>query len=193
MGAVTFEQYVDGTDIDDAFREGRSAAADEHGHGGYSGTLAEKDDYVVITRTLMTLDDAVDLADTLLVRADPRIGDKWGPAGAIPVRQPTRTIVIDGLSGTIAAGYFLDRDALSVAVRVAEERGLIPAGAAVTQGRLQSYRRAPDPTQYRHTWSRPAPVAYTDGVAELTVQKTPAELAGQTLPDGWLFFGFASH
>jgi hypothetical protein len=89
VGAWVFEQYADGVDIAVAFAGARRAAADEHGHGGYSGTIAEKDDYVVITHQLMSLDEAHQLARGLIDRQDRRINDKWGPAGAIPVRNST--------------------------------------------------------------------------------------------------------
>lgn len=89
MGAAVFEQYADGTDVVVAFADARRAAADEHGHGGYSGTLAEKDNYVVVTHQSMSLDQARQLARDLIDRQDRRINDKWGPAGAIPVRSST--------------------------------------------------------------------------------------------------------
>jgi len=106
MGAEIFSTYQSGKDVAQAFREAVNAAAWEHGHGGYTGTLAEKDDYVVIggdgaelqprmnwTRlevewpdaTPVSLGQAQATADRLLDEADPRVDDKWGPAGAIAV------------------------------------------------------------------------------------------------------------
>ena len=89
MGATTFETYRDGTDVQAAFHDAVQDAAWEHGHGGYTGTIAEKSDYVIITDEPMDSADASRLAGDLLDRNDPRVADKWGPAGAIPVRQPT--------------------------------------------------------------------------------------------------------
>jgi hypothetical protein len=86
VGAWAFEQYADGSDVAAAFRAARDAAVVEHGHGGYSGSIAEKHDYVVITRQVMDLHDAYRLARELIERQDSRVDDKWGPAGAIPVR-----------------------------------------------------------------------------------------------------------
>ena len=42
MGAVTFEVLAFGKTADDAFRNAVEDAKDMHGHGGYTGTIAEK-------------------------------------------------------------------------------------------------------------------------------------------------------
>jgi hypothetical protein len=89
VGASTFETYGDGTDVHAAFHDAVEQAGWEHGHGGYTGTIAEKTDYVIITREPMSYDDASRLASDLIHGDDPRVADKWGPAGALPVRQPT--------------------------------------------------------------------------------------------------------
>ena len=47
MGAMYFSQVGIGRDVSDAFHTAREQAGWEHGHGGYTGTLAEKYDYVV--------------------------------------------------------------------------------------------------------------------------------------------------
>jgi hypothetical protein len=49
MGAVDFQTHALGKDVGEAFREAVSYARYMHGHGGYSGTIAEKGDYVLIT------------------------------------------------------------------------------------------------------------------------------------------------
>jgi hypothetical protein len=54
MGAATFETYRDGADVSAAFRNAVEEAGWEYGHGGYTGTIAEKDDYVIITRCRRT-------------------------------------------------------------------------------------------------------------------------------------------
>lgn len=48
MGATTFETYGMGRDVDSAFRAARDHAFYMHGHGGYTGTLAEKGSYQVV-------------------------------------------------------------------------------------------------------------------------------------------------
>lgn len=85
MGASDFSQYQKGSAVADAFHDAVENARFEHGSGGYSGTLAEKGDYVVLERTPLERSAAYALADRLMSADDPRISDKWGPAGAIPV------------------------------------------------------------------------------------------------------------
>lgn len=81
MSAMTFEQYQEGADIRVAFREAVGLAAYEHGHSGYTGSLAEKSEWVVTWHDPVPLDEApVDFDD-------PRVADKWGPAGAIRIRD----------------------------------------------------------------------------------------------------------
>lgn len=90
MGADTFIEIGTGTDVQVVFQELRTAAAYEYGHGGYTGSLAEKDS--VIELPVAPFADqaaAVDYAQKLLgdwKGTDPNtalIDDKWGPAGAI--------------------------------------------------------------------------------------------------------------
>lgn len=49
MGADQFMENGKGKDVMDAFQKAVDQAAYEHGHGGYSGSLAEKRSYVEIT------------------------------------------------------------------------------------------------------------------------------------------------
>jgi hypothetical protein len=86
MGADTFTQFHPGEQpSQDAFRQARDQARYDHGHAGYSGTLAEKDSCVVINEEGLSMQDAVDRAEELVSMEDPRINDKWGPAGAIRI------------------------------------------------------------------------------------------------------------
>lgn len=181
MGAWEFETYVDGEDATAAFDTARRDAAFEHGHGGYSGTIAEKDSYVIVTDAITDPDEAETLARALIARDDPRVANKWGPAGAIPVRQPTRTVRVDDLVGS-ATSYRLDPAELDRVAGIARDRGLINPAETVTAGHLVTATR-------NRAGRRPG---YTGGVAELTVRRSPADLRAQTRPDGWLFFGLAS-
>lgn len=85
MGAADFMQYQKGSAVADAFNDAVQEARFEHGSGGYSGTLAEKGDYVVLERSPLERSAAYALAERLMSNDDSRIRDKWGPAGAIPV------------------------------------------------------------------------------------------------------------
>lgn len=98
MGATTFREFQAGSDVKDAFSEAVSDARYMSGAGGYSGTLAEKGSYVVITTERRLGPHAADdLARRLIAGGDPRIADKWGPAGAIavyPSEETTRTVTV---------------------------------------------------------------------------------------------------
>ncbi|MGW0897667.1 hypothetical protein ACWD0G_11830 [Streptomyces goshikiensis] len=89
MGAITFFEIVIGDDVDKAFNQIRDEALREHGHGGCSGSIAEKDDYVVIDDVRRSQAHAIGQAMELISANDPRIDDKWGPAGALPLTTPT--------------------------------------------------------------------------------------------------------
>jgi hypothetical protein len=111
MGATTFSNFGKGTDAKEVFRELTERARWAHGHGGYTGTIAEKRSFTVITdkpeavlarlsaqehsHARRVLADAIAggskaniaraLADALLDLGDTRVDDKWGPAGALQV------------------------------------------------------------------------------------------------------------
>lgn len=101
MGSTTFEAYGGGVYPDVTFRELREEAAHECGHGGYTGSIAEKDSYVVIQREPVTYAHARLMARQLINSGDERVDDKWGPAGAIPVvadsavKTRNRTVTFD--------------------------------------------------------------------------------------------------
>lgn len=86
MGAQEFSNLVPGDTVREAFSKGVDQAAWEHGHGGYTGSLAEKHSYVVINPgKVYSKEDAFELSDKLLEDDDDRVNDKWGPAGALEV------------------------------------------------------------------------------------------------------------
>lgn len=81
MGADTFVEKAEGKDAKSAFNQAVSDAAWECGHGGYTGTIAEKRSFVMID--LPEGKDPVAYANELIDSNDERIDDKWGPAGCI--------------------------------------------------------------------------------------------------------------
>jgi hypothetical protein len=84
MGSEQFITAAEGATVKDAFGAARGEAAYERGHGGYTGTIAEKDEFVIISDAVgMTRTMAEALAEKLLRDGDKRIDDKWGPAGVI--------------------------------------------------------------------------------------------------------------
>ncbi|MFI9228599.1 hypothetical protein [Streptomyces rimosus] len=86
MGSATFYTTASGPTLEAAFEQARQEAAFEYGRGGYTGTIAEKDEATLIDTALLTEDDAMKRASGLIDIGDPRVDDKWGPAGALPIR-----------------------------------------------------------------------------------------------------------
>ena len=83
MGADTFGAKAKGKTAEHAFREAVRRAEYDHGHAGYTGTIAEKDSYVMIPVPAEYKARPQDYARKLVEDSDPRIDDKWGPAGCI--------------------------------------------------------------------------------------------------------------
>ncbi|QLF83668.1 hypothetical protein SEA_REDWATTLEHOG_165 [Gordonia phage RedWattleHog] len=90
MGATTFFHWEGGRSPEEAFTAARDQAKYDFGHAGYTGTIAEKSGFVMIPWTGEGLPDrseAEDLGDKLIEDCDPRIDDKWGPAGCIKAQD----------------------------------------------------------------------------------------------------------
>lgn len=83
MGAASFNVDATGPNAAAAFREAVQNALHEEGHGGYTGTLAEKDSFVMIPLPEEHKTNPARYAEQLLDEDDERIADKWGPAGCI--------------------------------------------------------------------------------------------------------------
>jgi len=86
MGATPFVVVARGRDVLSAFRSAREDALHEHGHGGYTGTIAEKHD---VTYGGWHLDDEAAARRFAIVELnadDERSQQRWtkdGPAGAV--------------------------------------------------------------------------------------------------------------
>lgn len=89
MGATEFMITSRGETSTRAFKAAVDRAAYEHGHGGYTGTIAEKGEFVEIRPPAdrKTIQDLYDYANELLNDDDVRISDKWGPAGCIKLKE----------------------------------------------------------------------------------------------------------
>ena len=85
MGATTFITRAKGANAKEAFAAAVEQARYEHGHGGYTGTIAEKDRFVMVFEPLGV--SPQDYANKLMGEGDSRIDDKWGPAGCIKVAE----------------------------------------------------------------------------------------------------------
>jgi hypothetical protein len=88
MGSTWITVYTEGPNPEVNFREAVAAAKQEYGHGGYTGTIAEKSSYEVITGQPVDLSEAYEIAREMVDTDDERVTDTWGPAGAIPVKDP---------------------------------------------------------------------------------------------------------
>jgi hypothetical protein len=95
MGAAPFVTYQSGSDPAEAFYQACELARYKYGNDGYTGTIAEKDDYTIISETSHTLAEATELAMRLIRTDDSRVSAPRGPAGAIAVNQATPAAVAE--------------------------------------------------------------------------------------------------
>lgn len=92
MGASVFFSTANGSSAKEAFKVACDEAAWEYGHGGYTGTIAEKDSFVMCGDTVYpSYNEAYEFANSLVDKDDKRISDKWGPAGCVKYTSGNRT------------------------------------------------------------------------------------------------------
>ena len=97
MGATNFECTGEGATVSDAYNAAHDDATHMYGHGGYTGTLAEKGGCVEFPVGDSTADDVhdmlqIDQLDALTLVVGDLVAkqmlstydDKWGPAVALP-------------------------------------------------------------------------------------------------------------
>lgn len=98
MGAEEFSNVVRGKTAREAFELAVENAQYEHGHGGYSGTIAEKDSFKMVYTGKMLKEQAYAFRDT------DESAEKWGPAYCIELDLPLvdgkRTFLFFGLSSS---------------------------------------------------------------------------------------------
>lgn len=169
MGGQTFTNYAEGADVNAAFRAVVEQAQYDFGHAGYTGTIAEKDEYVVIDGGPRAEDEAEALANKLINDCDSRIDDKWGPAGAIPVHGGTRELT--DLPVPVRDDGYPDQQTAALAA----VEGHLGDGETVTRSYLNGHR------------TRPGGGIDVDANTTATVTTT-----GSPDVTGWLFFGWAS-
>jgi len=85
MGAAQFITMGKGKTAGEAFQSAVEEAGYLYGLGGYTGTIAEKTSFVEIQ--CPEDKDPLENARELLDNDDPRIDDKWGPAGCIKIKD----------------------------------------------------------------------------------------------------------
>ncbi|MEU0770619.1 hypothetical protein [Streptomyces albogriseolus] len=81
MGASPFITIAHSEDRDEAFRTAQDADRFEYGFGNG----ADAKDRCVVIDGPRTEAEAAEAANKLLSAGDPRVDDKWGPAGAIAI------------------------------------------------------------------------------------------------------------
>lgn len=125
MGAQTFETVAFGSDAKQAFQRAVSEACYMHGHGGYTGTIAEKHESRLFrrpegsavetreamgwVRTLSTMAEG-ERAEWLdehvpegwrdvVLRAAPVYDDKWGPAVCMALTEQEQASLPERMRG----------------------------------------------------------------------------------------------
>jgi hypothetical protein len=173
MGAYDFSVLQVGSDPSKAFHEARKQAGYDDGHAGYSGTIYEKHDFTIITSQTHDPESAGKLADKLFAAEDPRIDDKWGPAGAIPVALDYRDVVVEELSGADRTDEAALRATVEAKLR---ERKQLHRGETVQSVNLYSYS-SPDAAPasryatYAYSASRLPSKKFTGGTAHVRIKK----------------------
>ena len=90
MGATDFGTTAKGKTAKAAFMKAVKRAQHENGHGGYTGTIAEKDGFkMVYAPNHKTAKTRIRYVESLIDSNEcPRwLADKWGPAGCIEIRK----------------------------------------------------------------------------------------------------------
>ena len=82
MGAQQFTQEAKGKTAKEAFDSAVAAAAWDHGHAGYTGSCAEKHEFVMIPYPDASV-NVYDFIDKIMEDENSPVDDKWGPAGCI--------------------------------------------------------------------------------------------------------------
>ncbi len=99
MGGCEFYQEEVAATAQEAFARACQEARHEHGHGGYTGTIAEKDGFHSFP--LAPGDDPYALAEAAIYRPDGSrlaevANDKWGPAACFDITEtPAGKRVLD--------------------------------------------------------------------------------------------------
>jgi hypothetical protein len=103
MGGEWFETIAYGKTAKDAFRKAVSEAEYMYGHAGYTGTIAEKGSFTMITLPKHYTPEVY--ARKLDEKCDPRIDDKWGPAGCIKYPEDIKKPTKDGEKAYLFFGW----------------------------------------------------------------------------------------
>jgi hypothetical protein len=92
MGAEDFTNRVKASSAQEAFRIATEEARYNYGHAGYTGTIAEKSDFVMLKPSPERLEEIKSKGWIPYEPDDPlweKVDDKWGPAGCIDLKDGT--------------------------------------------------------------------------------------------------------
>jgi len=84
MGSADFIIDANGKDANAAFKNACDEARHEHGHGGYTGTIAEKTSFKMLDNGSEEIGEFI---ERLLMTEGSPVHDKWGDAGCIKVGE----------------------------------------------------------------------------------------------------------
>ena len=94
MGACDFFVKQNGSCAKEAFTAAREQAQYEDGHGGYTGTIAEKDSFKMVSREPVTPEEARRILDKLFEDEDHFTNDKYAPAGCLEIASDDATTFV---------------------------------------------------------------------------------------------------
>jgi hypothetical protein len=94
MGSETFFTKSHAKFPKAAFQKAVKEAKHDYGHSGYTGTIAEKDSYQMVSYATFTTAEALALAENLIDKAP--YYDKWGPAGCLRVSDDPKIYLFFG-------------------------------------------------------------------------------------------------
>lgn len=88
MGATNFMCVGGGMSAQEAFQDAREYALHENGHGGYTGTVAEKSSFRIVECSDLSEDGIVNLCKTIMDDESHWAQEKYGPAACIEIVKP---------------------------------------------------------------------------------------------------------
>lgn len=180
-GADSFGVYSPGKDVRQAFRDAVSNAQHDRGHGGYTGTIAEKHSYKVRREEPFVWNGRWPMPEDMrrFLEQDDRAGspcdDKWGPACAVPVSEE-KVLAKEDVVVTVEARD--EAEARRKGILLIKAKGRVPPKATILV-------EVPEGTKGLTLENKGARVS-TWSVKGVRKQSIVGEITG------WYFYGTAS-
>lgn len=83
MGTTKFTTSSVGQTAEDAFFNAIKQAKHYYGHSGYTGSIAEKHSFIMMSEETLSADKAIEFAQEAFENGNSKIHNKWGPAGCV--------------------------------------------------------------------------------------------------------------